>query len=167
MYLKSVELLDVVALACLYTARIIAGGAVAGVPISPWLLGFSAFFFGSLALVKRVSELKRLSELSRSASIGRGYLTADSGHLATMGICAGYISGLVVMLYANSPEVVRLYRHPQFIWLICLVVEYWLSRVWLIALRGNLHEDPVLYAIRDKVSYVLAGMIVVLGVAAL
>lgn len=157
-YLKQVVLADVLLLAALYDLRIMAGGAAAGVPISQWLLGFSMFLFLSLALVKRYSELRALRLKNGAGS--RGYLTGDLELLVALGTGSGYVSVLVLALYLNSPEVRALYSRPHLLWLMCPVFLYWISRVWLLAHRGDIHEDPVVFALEDKVSY-LAGLITV------
>ncbi len=161
--LKSMVLLDVVALAALYTSRIIAGGVAASIDLSFWLLAFSMFMFFSLALVKRVSELLELSENGQTRWMtGRGYQTNDLDTLHTLGISSGYASIFVVAMYINSPEIVNLYSHPQVIWLICPVLLYWVSRVWIMVHRGQMHSDPLIFAITDRVSHlslILCGLI--------
>ena len=153
--LKQVVLLDVLALAALYTLRIIAGGAATDTSLSFWLLAFSMFLFLSLALVKRYSELLLYRELDRESAAGRGYQTADLEMLAQFGITAGYLAVLVLALYIDSPAVAPLYAHPEALWLVCPVLLFWISRVWLLARRGELQEDPVVFAIQDRLSHAL------------
>jgi 4-hydroxybenzoate polyprenyltransferase len=153
--LKQVVLLDVLALAALYTLRIIAGGAATDTSLSFWLLAFSMFLFLSLALVKRYSELLLYRELDRESAAGRGYQTADLEMLAQFGITAGYLAVLVLALYIDSPAVAPLYAHPEALWLVCPVLLFWISRVWLLARRGELLEDPVVFAIQDRLSHAL------------
>ncbi len=152
-YLKQLVLVDVVLLASLYTIRIIAGTTAIGAPDSPWLLGFSIFFFLSLAFSKRYSELSNLKRQEKERPLGRGYRAGDLEQLARMGSASGYISILILALYINSDDVVALYAEPQRLWLICPFLIYWISRGWLVATRGELHEDPVIYALKDKASY--------------
>ena len=157
-YFKRMMLLDVIVLASLYTIRIVSGGYAADVPVSEWLLAFSLFMFFSLACVKRYSELFNLSRLGIESSSGRGYRASDFPQIAQFGVVSAYLSVLVLALYLNSTEVRSLYAHPGLIWLVCPVVLYWVSRIWLIAHRGELDEDPIVYALGDRTSY-LAGFV--------
>jgi 4-hydroxybenzoate polyprenyltransferase len=154
--LKRLLLLDALALAGLYTLRIVAGGAVANVPLSFWLLLFSVFLFLSLAFVKRYAELEDLRRRQRLQARGRGYRVEDLAVLWSFGTTSGYLSVLVLALYINSPEIQALYRHPKAVWMLCVLVLYWISRVWMTAHRGGMHDDPVLYALQDRVSLGLA-----------
>ena len=165
--LKHVPLVDVLLLAMLYTGRVIAGGAATGIVPSPWLLGFSLFFFLSLAFVKRFSELHavRLQQQPDGLKV-RGYYHSDLELIATNGAVSGYISVLVAALYINSDRVVGLYAHPEALWLICPMLLYWISRVWLLAHRGEMKDDPVLFAIKDPVSYGVGATIAAVLLAA-
>jgi hypothetical protein len=111
------------------------------------------FLFLSLALVKRLSEVRRLRLANEEATPGRGYLSSDYEQLASLGAASGYISVLVLAFYITSKEVTVLYAHPERLWLLCPVMLYWVSRVWLLAHRGQVNEDPLVFALRDKVSY--------------
>jgi 4-hydroxybenzoate polyprenyltransferase/phosphoserine phosphatase len=163
--LKQKPILDVITLASLYATRIVAGAAVVAVPLSRWFLAFSVFFFFSLALVKRVVELRRApAALERPA--GRGYVTADLPVLGGLGAGATAVSALVYCLYITSADVGRLYAHPDLLWVGLPLLLYWQARVWLFAGRGAMEEDPVIFALRDRVSYfVLAGFLVVVWLA--
>lgn len=153
--LKRIVILDVLVLAILYTLRIVAGAAVVGVMPSFWLLSFSLFIFTSLAMAKRYAELKALeSDLTAWAS-GRGYHVGDLAVIANLGVTSGYIATLVLALYINSPDVVELYRHSGLIWLLCPLLMYWIGRIWLLANRGELHQDPVVFATQDRASYLV------------
>ncbi len=163
-YFKRKAILDVLLLALLYTVRIVAGGVAVGVVVSPWLLAFSMFFFLNLAYVKRFAELSALPK--ESSLRARGYTSADLEGLADLGVASGYVSILVVALYINSPEVRTLYRVPEFLWLLCPLLVYWISRVWLLARRGEMHDDPVVFALRDRVSYLIGALAVLVGAAA-
>lgn len=164
--LKEKVLVDVMLLSGLYTLRIIGGAIAAGVPLSFWLLAFSIFIFLSLALVKRYTEmLTVLSKASRSAA-GRGYLTSDMAVLLALGCASGYTAILVFALYINSADVLKLYRHPELLWLSVPGFAYWISRIWLKAHRGELHDDPVIFAAKDWQSLVLGGGVAFLGVLA-
>ena len=126
--LKSIELLDVVILASLYTTRIGAGAAATGLDISFWLAAFSIFIFFSLAMIKRYSELYNLLAREKSHATGRGYTTKDLHSLSTMGVASGYISVLIMALYINDPGVTELYSTPMWLWLICPAILFWLYR---------------------------------------
>ena len=150
--LKRMLLVDAVTLAGLYTLRIIAGAGAVTVALSFWLLLFSVFLFLSLAFVKRYAELDALRRQQKLQALGRGYHVEDLAVLQSFGTAAGYLSVLVLALYINSPEVQSLYRHPKSIWMLCVLMLYWVSRVWMTAHRGAMHDDPVVYALRDRVS---------------
>jgi len=151
-FLKRFLLIDAVSLAGLYTLRIIAGAGAAEVPLSFWLLLLSVFLFLSLAFVKRYAELDLLRRQQRLQALGRGYRVEDLAVLQSFGTASGYLSVLVLALYINSPDVQALYHHPKFIWTLCVLILYWISRVWMTAHRGGMHDDPVVYALRDRVS---------------
>nr|AYM53841.1 transmembrane protein [Archangium sp.] len=154
-YLKQVMMLDVLVLAGLYTVRIFGGSLAVGVPTSSWLFSFSMFLFLSLALVKRLSEVRRLRQANESTAPGRGYVAGDYEQLAILGVSSGYMSVLVLALYITSKEVTVLYLYPERLWLLCPVMLYWVGRVWLLAHRGLVNEDPLVFALKDKVSYVV------------
>ncbi len=151
--LKKKVLVDVILLASLYTIRIFAGATAVGVVISPWLLAFSMFFFLSLAFVKRYSELNLLHIGKSDFSVGRGYMGKDLGLISNLGITSGYVSVLVMALYVSNEAGPLLYRKPHILWLICPLLLYWISRVWLLTRRGQMNGDPILFAITDRVSY--------------
>lgn len=157
--LKRIVMVDVITLAALYTIRIVAGTAAVTVSLSFWLLSFSVFVFLSLAIVKRYTELLKLRGRSATQTLGRGYQVEDLELLSSLGGSSGYISVLVLALYINSSDVKSLYTHPQIMWPACLVMLYWISRVWIIAHRGNIDDDPIVFAIRDKISIVCAVLI--------
>jgi len=157
---KQIVLVDIVLLAALYAIRLLAGGAAEGVAVSSWLVVFAMFFFFSLACVKRYSELFGLRLANQEHSTGRGYRAADLEQIGVFGAASGYLSVLVMSLYVNSTEVTALYSNPGTLWLLCPVLLYWVSRVWLIAHRGEMHDDPIVFALTDKVSYIV-GLITV------
>ncbi len=150
--LKGRVLIDTLTLAGLYTLRIIAGAAAVSVPLSFWLLLFSVFLFLSLAFVKRFTELDSLRRDQRLRAAGRGYHVEDLAILQSLGTAAGYLSVLVLALYINSPAIEPLYRRPKIIWMLCVLMLYWISRVWMKAQRGEMHDDPVVFALKDRVS---------------
>ncbi len=153
--LKRKILIDVFALATLYTLRIAAGGAACGIDISMWLTLFSVTLFLSLAMVKRYAELNAADQDGMHAAAGRGYKTGDIEMLRSLGTSAGYLAPLVLALYINSPEVSKLYTHPQALWMLFGLLLYWISRVWFVAFHGKMHDDPIVFAFRDKVSRVI------------
>jgi 4-hydroxybenzoate polyprenyltransferase len=155
---KRMLLVDAVALAGLYTLRIIAGAGAVTVALSFWLLLFSVFLFLSLAFVKRYAELDALRRQSKLQALGRGYRVEDLAVLQSFGTAAGYLSVLVLALYINSPDIEPLYHRPKVIWTLCVLLLYWISRVWMTAHRGGMHDDPVVYALRDRVSLGLGVM---------
>ena len=161
LYCKRIVIVDVIILSALYTLRILAGAAAARVPISDWLAGFSIFFFFSLALVKRFSELENLRARGAVPSNGRGYLVHDMEQLRAFGTASAFASIVVFSLYINNPDVRQLYHHPQRLWLLTPLLIWWMSRVWLRASRGQMHEDPVIFALTDRAS-LLAGVAIFL-----
>jgi 4-hydroxybenzoate polyprenyltransferase/phosphoserine phosphatase len=163
---KQSAILDVLFLAGLYTLRIFTGAAAVLVPVSPWLLALSMFLFLSLAFVKRATELQSLRQRGRTEIPGRGYLAADLELVMTLGAASGYMSVLVLALYIHGPEVTRLYHRPQWLWLLCPLLLYWVSRIWLLANRGRVDADPLLSAARDPASYAVGGLGFCIGLLA-
>lgn len=158
--LKRLVVIDICVLACLYTLRIIAGGAATGMLISMWLLAFSIFFFLSLAAVKRQAELVDSAERGKLDATGRGYQVADLPIISIIALCSGYVSVLVMALYVNSPSVRELYAEPRALGGICGILLYWITYIVMITHRGAMHDDPVVYAAKDRTSQVCAGLIV-------
>jgi 4-hydroxybenzoate polyprenyltransferase len=165
--LKRQVLVDVIVLSGLYTIRIIAGAAATEIIISPWLAAFSIFFFLSLAFVKRFAELESLRLRGAAPANGRGYLIADIEQLRSFGSASGYVSVFVLTQYISGLNAEPLYRHTMRLWLLLPVLLLWISRLWLLASRGELDEDPVVYAITDKRSLLLGVLVVAIVVAAL
>jgi 4-hydroxybenzoate polyprenyltransferase len=155
---KQIPVLDVVSLGLLYTIRIIAGAAAILAPLSMWLLTFSMLLFLSLALVKRVSELTR-ARAELKATKGRGYRDTDLELLASYGVATSIGAVVIFSLYVNDPATAELYRTPEVLWASVPVLLAWLMRCWLIAHRGEMNEDPIVFAIRDWVS-LLAGVLI-------
>jgi 4-hydroxybenzoate polyprenyltransferase/phosphoserine phosphatase len=153
-WFKRVVMLDVVILACFYALRLLAGGAATEIGVSDWLLAFSVFFFFGLAMVKRYSELRSLAAQGGATAAGRGYLRTDLEPIGTFGVASGMISILVLMLYVMSPEVRLLYRHPTILLLLCPLFLYWITRLWFKANRGEVPQDPVVFALTDRTSYI-------------
>lgn len=152
--LKRRLVVDICALAGLYTLRIIAGGVATGIPLSVWLLAFSMFFFFALAAMKRQAELVAEGGDQNKTVAGRGYRPSDMPLVANMAVSSGYMSVLVMALYLNTEGVRGLYAYPEALWGICLVLLFWLSRMVMITHRGWMHDDPVVFAARDYISIV-------------
>lgn len=163
--LKRQVILDIVLLAGLYTLRIIAGSAATGIEPSFWLLAFSMFIFLSLAVVKRYSEL-RLALDAEKVLPGRGYRKDDLPVLMAIGAGSGLMAVMVLALYLNSPDVVLNYAQPGWLWLACPIALYWVSRLWMKTHRGEVHDDPVVFAVRDWQSILTAVVIGLLFVLA-
>lgn len=156
--LKRLVLVDCLTLATLYTMRIIAGAAAVSVSLSFWLLAFSIFIFLSLALVKRYAELLVQSSEGKNSAHGRGYLVTDAPLLQSLGVSSGYISTLVIALYLRSENVMSLYAQPLAIWLLIPILLFWISWVWLKSSRGEMHDDPIVFAAKDKTSLSVAAV---------
>lgn len=165
--LKRKLLIDIIVLGGLYTIRVFGGVTAAQQVQSQWLLMFSLFLFLSLAAVKRCSELVARREAGKTAPLGRGYRMGDLEVLFPLAAAAGYGAVLVVTLYLSSPEVAKLYTHPSRMWLICPLLLYWISRVLVLSSRNELHDDPVIFALTDRISWltgVLVALVIVLSV---
>jgi 4-hydroxybenzoate polyprenyltransferase len=165
--LKDMIFVDVMALAGLYTLRIIAGAAAVEVVPSFWLLLFSVFLFLSLAVVKRYAELDALRRRGNFQAAARDYDLADLPMVESVGISAGYLSVLVLALYVNSPNTLLLYRRPEVLWVLCALLLYWITRIWMKTHRGKMHDDPVVFAMRDRVSLatgVAAALVVAMAI---
>lgn len=159
LWLKRQMAVDVIALAALYTLRIIAGAAAFGLELTFWILAFSMFMFLSLALVKRYAELgearrKGLTQKTR----GRGYYPGDLEMISSLGASSGYLAVMVLALYIHDQATTSLYAHPQIIWLACPLLLFWVTRVWMLTHRGQMHDDPVVFAIRDRVSLMVGAL---------
>lgn len=165
-WLKQMVVVDVLTLAALYTFRIIAGCAATGIAPSFWLLAFSLFLFLSLAVVKRYSELLALAGLPGSKTPGRGYRSEDLPLLLSIGTSSGYMAVLVLALYIDSADVGLLYRTPMILWLTIPLLLYWISRVWMKTQRGQMHDDPVVFAATDRISLIVALLIATIFVSA-
>ncbi len=153
--LKRIVLVDIITLAELYSARIVAGAMAINVRLSVWLLLFSFFLFLSLALLKRYAELDDVRRQGKLKAAGRGYHIKDLPILHGFGTASGYFCVLILVLYIHSPAINALYRHPQFLEFLCLLLPYWISRVWLKAYRGAMHDDPVIFAMKDRISLLI------------
>lgn len=164
--LKEMPLVDIFALAALYTVRLFGGGEASGYPVSLWLLGFSSFSFLSLALIKRVSELLRVAGQRRQSAARRGYMTHDIAMLEMMGCAACFTAALVLALYVQSDTASHAYLHPKLLWGVVPLMLFWQCRLWLSTTRGYMHDDPIIYAARDWVSWLVLAALVLLAACA-
>ena len=159
-YLKRKLMIDVVALSALYGIRVLAGGAATGIVLSQWLVGFCFFIFLSLALVKRTTEMMAMAPGNVGKIKGRGYRRTDLQTITGLTAASGFVAVLVLALYISSPDVRPLYRHPELLWGICVLLVYWLGRVCFLTGRGEMNQDPVIFAATDRIS-LLTGVLVV------
>jgi 4-hydroxybenzoate polyprenyltransferase/phosphoserine phosphatase len=164
-WLKRQVLVDVMLLAGLYTLRIIAGSAATAIVPSFWLLAFSMFVFLSLAMVKRHQELHQAQDQGALLA-GRGYLPTDLPVLMALGAGSGLMSVMVLALYIDSPIVAQSYAEPVWLWLVPPAMLYWIGRLWVKAQRGQIHDDPVVFAARDRQSQIVALLIAIVAYAA-
>jgi 4-hydroxybenzoate polyprenyltransferase len=164
--LKRIPMVDVLTLAALYALRVIAGAAATEIIPSFWLLAFTMFLFLSLAVAKRYSELKLMMKSGRTETAGRGYTTDDVALLQSSGLSSGYIAVLVLALYVNSDVAQKMYSHPRLMWLLCPLLLYWVTRVWFKTSRGQMDDDPVIFALRDRPSLYVAAVAALLIFAA-
>ena len=167
LYLKRVALVDVMLLSGLYTLRLLAGGAATNTPISHWLAGFAIFLFLSLAIVKRFAELENLQSTGMQLKNGRGYLMSDIEQIRAFGTASAFAAVVVFANYISGPDVMALYHHPRRLWLIVPCMLLWLCRVWLLASRGELDEDPVAFALTDAASLVMGVAVAVIVLLAM
>jgi len=166
LYLKEQLFLDVIILGALYTLRVLAGGLAVEIEVSTWLLGFSMFFFLSLAFMKRYTDLMLFKKNNQEEVFGRGYSINDLEFVQRTGITSGLASLLILVLYINSDQVIALYKQPALIWLTIPILLYWLMRMWVVAHRGQMTDDPIIFAIKDKSSYVMFFIIISILIAA-
>ncbi len=173
-WLKRKLLVDVILLAGLYTLRLLAGGFAVSVTVTDWLLAFSMFIFVSLAFVKRYTELARQAELETAHNSSRGYMHSDLQLIKSIGVTSGFAAVVIFALYLKSDEVKHLLSpdqplnaNPTALWLICPLLIYWNSRMWFMADRGFVHDDPLVFAAKDKISWAVAAMIAVLVLLAI
>jgi len=164
--LKRLVLVDCLMLAVLYTLRIVAGAAAVSVPLSFWLLAFSIFLFLSLAFIKRYAELQAQPNSGSNKVHGRGYYLEDAPLVQQLGITSGYAATFVLALYLNSENVIKLYRTPEIIWGAVPLMLLWISWMWLKAHRGLMHDDPIVFAIKDKVSILIGALSITILVVA-
>jgi 4-hydroxybenzoate polyprenyltransferase len=164
--LKTQPVIDVVALAFLYTIRIVGGAAAIGVVPSYWLLTFSMFIFLSLAVLKRCAELIARTGEPNEAPSGRGYRGVDLPVLTGLGTALGAAAVLVLALYIHTDVSARNYSRPEVLWLLCPVLVYWIGYLWLKTGRGEMHDDPIIFAARDRASLTAVATGVAIMIAA-
>ncbi len=156
LWLKRIAIIDVLSLAFFYTLRLYAGGEANSIKLSIWLFAFSSFFFLSLALIKRTSELKISIDLNQAATLSRGYLIKDNKKIKFLGKLSGSMSILILGYYIFSETADEIYKQPAILFSVCILLGFWLARCWRLSEDGELDNDPVSFAIRDKISYIVA-----------
>jgi 4-hydroxybenzoate polyprenyltransferase len=154
-YLKEIFIVDVILLGALYTLRILAGGFATDIQVSSWLLGFSGFFFLSLAFMKRYTDLVLFKKNDQVELFGRGYQIEDMDIVQKFGIASGFISLLILAMYITSEQVLVLYTQPLLLWIAIPIILYWLMNMWIATNRGKMTEDPIIYAVKDRNSYIV------------
>lgn len=164
-WLKRIAIVDVVTLAILYTVRVVSGAIAIGVFVSEWLFAFSLFMFMSLALVKRYVELNGRYDTNRL--LARDYRADDKSMVAILAAASGFNTVVIFTLYISSDAVRALYSHPQILWMICPILMCWIGRTMLLCQRGLIDDDPVIFALRDRFSWLAFGAIGALMLAAI
>ena len=162
MFLKRIALIDCLTLAALFMLRIIAGALAIDILLSFWLLVFSLFIFLSLAFLKRYAELQVQTNLGNTYAHGRGYVISDGPFIQALGISAGYGAVLVLALYLQGDTVIQLYKTVFFLWFEVPIMLFWVSWVWMKAHRGEMHDDPTIFALKDKTSVIAAALMTVI-----
>jgi 4-hydroxybenzoate polyprenyltransferase len=157
-WLKRAVLVDVFVIAALHIIRVILGGVASGYLASDWLLAFCGFFFLNLALVKRAAEVDGLRARGGGEVGGRGYLSSDGTMLKMMGVAASFVAALVLALYLQAPAAHAAYSEPFMLWALPGAVVYWTCRVWLKVDRGDMHDDPLIFAFTDRTSLAVAAL---------
>ncbi|MGA8262090.1 MAG: UbiA family prenyltransferase [Arenicellales bacterium] len=165
--LKRIALLDILTLTVLYSTRILAGGVATGIHLSYWLIGFALFLFFALAVMKRVTEVRALGASGKTVAAGRGYRTGDEQLLLPLGIACSVTAAVVFGLYTTSPDVHQLYSRPSSLLLVVPLILFWQCSLWLATIRDRMHDDPLVFAVRDPVTWVVVAAAAVLFVAAL
>ena len=167
LFLKRKPIIDICVLAGLYTIRIIGGGVATGIDLSIWILAFSIFLFFSLAAVKRLAELVHMRDSGRVAATGRGYSVEDLPLTMQMATASGFVSVLVLALYLNAPDIQARYSAPVLLWGVCALLLYWVSKAVLVASRGEMHDDPLVYAVTNRTSLICILIMAALGAGAM
>ena len=152
-FLKRIIIIDLLTLSLLYTSRILGGSFITDISTSSSLFLFSVFFFTSLAAVKRLTEIINVLKFKKMKIYGRGYTTRHKKMIYWIAILTGWISILILIFHINSPEVIKQYSSPNILWIICFVMFFWISRIIHVSSKGKIKDDPIVYAISDKISY--------------
>tara|TARA_B100001057_G_scaffold263636_1_gene263819 strand:- start:1108 stop:2001 length:894 start_codon:yes stop_codon:yes gene_type:complete len=158
-FIKRIIIIDLLTLSLLYTSRILGGGYITDISISSSLFLFSVFFFTSLAAVKRLTEIINILKFKKTIIYGRGYTTRHKKMIYWIAILTGWISILVLIFHINSPEIIKQYSFPNILWIICFVMLFWISRIIYVSSKGKIKDDPIVYAISDKISYLCLAII--------
>lgn len=166
LWLKKVPVIDLVLIGFFYTYRIVAGGSATDTILTDWLVAFSTFFFLSVGIVKRYGELLLTTAAGTVEKNNRGYVTADLPVLLGFGINSSFLSILILALYIRSTEVTKLYAHPTLLWGVVVALLVWIMRLWILVQRGIIHDDPLLFTLRDRKSALLAALVAILLVIA-
>jgi len=166
-WLKRKLLIDVITLSLLYTLRVIGGAVAIQVTLSEWLLAFSLLIFASLALIKRYAELANRLAVNVPELPNRDYKLEDLSVISAIAAAAGFNAITVFALYVSSDAVLQLYSRPRILWLICPILMYWIARALILAHRGVMDDDPIVFALKDPVSFLAIGSIIVLTLAAI
>ena len=166
LFLKRKMIVDILTLAILYTARIIAGGFAVDLQLSVWLLAFSMFVFFSLAAVKRLAELVENASIGQKNSVGRSYEVTDIAIIEGVSLVSGYISVLVVVLHIFTEATQEYYSRPEILLGVCPIIVYWITRMILLAHRGQMHHDPILFSLRDNPSRLSAVLVILITIVA-
>lgn len=164
--IKKKLIVDIICLASLFTLRIILGAFAIGLPLSLWLLAFSMFIFLSLAGVKRLSELIHRTQKQVRVSSGRSYISTDIPLIQMLSIVSGYIAVLVLIFHIYEEPTYLKYSTPEYLWGICPILLYWISRIVIITHRGDMHHDPIIFTIKDRVSHICGLLTVIFAFAA-
>jgi 4-hydroxybenzoate polyprenyltransferase len=165
-YLKKLPLVDIFTLAGFYTIRLFIGGVASGYLVSLWLLAHSVFLFLSLAIVKRITEIRKLPISTKENIGGRGYFRGDSNILQSMGVGSSFASAIVLALYVQSDVAAKTYSHPEILWGIVPMILLWQCRIWLSSSRGNMNEDPIVFAVKDRITWAIGILLVLIIIAA-
>jgi 4-hydroxybenzoate polyprenyltransferase len=166
-WLKRLIILDVIVLAALFTIRMLAGSAAAAIWPSPWLLALSMFLFTSLALVKRYAELVIMRMEHRQNARARSYMLSDAELLSAIGVASGIVAVLVLVLYITTGPAQLYYGRHQAIWLVCPILLFWICYIWIVAHRGEMLDDPMVFALRDRISRFAIGAMAILMIVAI
>ena len=166
LFLKRKIIVDILALSILYTLRVVAGGFAVDLPLSVWLLAFSMFIFLSLASVKRLAELVENASIGMKNLVGRSYEISDIAIIGGISLVSGYISVLVIIFHIFTEATQEYYSRPEILLGVCPIIVYWITRMILLAHRGQMHHDPILFSFRDNPSRLSAVLLILITIVA-